>query len=604
MQVIRGIVWGQNRLVAPVNHMNWQHKLATDSAKLVVADRATPTAGEIIVDSLVANGIDRIFCVAGESYLGLLDALYDRSDIDTVVCRHEAGAGFMALADARLTGRPGVACVSRGPGASNAAIAVHTAEQDGVPFILIIGQVPRRDIRRDSFQEIDYGHMFGSIAKWTAEIIDPDRAGETLLRAVQVATQGQPGPVVIAVPEDVLTAVSRSQVVKPQAPIKAVPDPRDLTTLRQWLSEAERPLVIAGANLTQLGGREAFRTFLEGWDLPTVVSFRNQDLFPNAHRLYAGDMGLANPPAQMAVLRESDLVLVLGARLSDITTQGYTFPHLVRPQMRLVHVHPDHTAIGTHFAADLAIACDALAFINALGEPGATPVATPIRQRGTWIDRLKAEQRKIAQPRSFDVDDGVPFESVVDLIGRHLPKDAIVTLDAGTFAAPAYRVIPFTPPQRLLAPISGAMGFGVPAAVAAALREPQRPVICFVGDGGFLMTGNELAVAIERKLPLKIILSENRIYASIRVNQEREYPGRSIGTSFTNPDFELIGRAFGFNVTRIRSCEDLKCLPQILARSGPEFVVVDTSVKAVLPERLFDQTAGSSAHCSHLREQA
>lgn len=560
-----------------------------------------PTAAEIIVDSLVANGIDRVFCVAGESYLGLLDALYGRSDIDTVVCRHEAGAGFMALADARLTHRPGVACVSRGPGASNAAIAVHTAEQDGVPFILIIGQVPLRDIRRDSFQEIDYRQMFGSIAKWTAEIIDPDKVGETVLRAIQVATQGQPGPVVIAVPEDVLTAKTLAQVVQPQAPIKAAPDPRDLTSVRQWLSEAERPVVIAGANLDQFGGREALRAFLERWDLPTVVSFRSQDLFPNAHRLYAGDMGLANPPAQMAVLGESDLVLVLGARLSDITTQGYTFPRLVRPQMRLVHVHPDHTAIGTHFAADLAIACDAQALIRALGEPG----AISLKRRKVWIDRLKAEQRKIAQPRAFDVDDGVPFESVVDLIGRHLPKNAIVTLDAGTFAAPAYRVISFTPPQRLLAPISGAMGFGVPAAVAAALRKPQRPVICLVGDGGLLMTGNELAVASERKLPLKIILSENRLYASIRIHQEREYPGRSIGTHFANPDFELIGRAFGFNVTRIRTCDELRGLPEILARSGPEFVVVETSVKAVLPERLaVDPGAVPSARAANRREQA
>jgi acetolactate synthase-1/2/3 large subunit len=580
--------------------MNWQREVRAGSTMLPVGERATATAGEVIVDSLVANRIDRVFCVAGESYLGLLDALYGRSDIDAVVCRHEAGAGFMALADARLTGRPGVACVSRGPGASNAAIAVHSAEQDGVPFILIIGQVPRRDIRRNSFQEIDYGCMFGSITKWTAEILDPDRTGEILLRAIRVATEGQPGPVVIAVPEDVLNARTASPVVKPQAPASAVPDPRDLATVRHWLSQAERPLVIAGANVAKFNAREDFRNFLESWDLPTVVSFRNQDLFPNAHRLYAGDLGLANPPEQMAVLNASDLLLVLGARLSDVTTQGYTFPQLVHPQMRLIHVHPDHTVIGTHYAADLAIACDAQAFMSALGESRAGAV----KGRRAWIDRLKTEQRKIAKPRSFDVDDGVPFESVVDLIGRHLPDDAIVTLDAGTFAAPAYRVIPFKPPQRLLAPISGAMGFGVPAAVAAALREPRRPVICLVGDGGFLMTGNELAVAKERKLRLKIILSENRTYASIRIRQESEYPGRVIGTSLTNPDFELIGRAFGFNVTRIGSSDDLDCLPQVLTRCGPEFVVVDTSMKAVLPERgASGETTTSIAQASNLGVQ-
>ncbi|MBN8942910.1 MAG: acetolactate synthase [Rhizobiales bacterium] len=540
-----------------------------------------PTAGDIIVESLVAQGVDRVFCVPGESYLGLLDALHGRADIDTVVCRHESGAGFMALADARLTGRIGVACVSRGPGASNAAIAVHTAEQDGVPFILLVGQVAARDVRRTAFQEIDYGQMFGAIAKWTAEVTDPDRMAETMLRAIQVATSGQPGPVVIAVPEDVLTAETRLAPAPRQAAVKAAPDPEDLATLRRWLAEARRPLVIAGANFDRPGGREALRDFVDQWEVPAVVSFRNQDLMDNAHRLYAGDMGLANPPAQMALLRETDLLIVLGARLTDITTQGYTFPELVRPGMRLVHIYPDQAVIGTHFAADLAMACGAQSALAALGTPAAA--VAEVRDHG-WLTRLKTEQQAIATPRRLTVDDGVPFEDVVALIGRHLPENAIVTLDAGTFAAPAYRIIPFRPPQRLLAPISGAMGFGVPAAVAAALREPSRPVICMVGDGGFLMTGSELAVAIERRLPLKVIVSENRIYGSIRIHQERDYPGRVSGTGFANPDFELIGRAFGFSVTRIRSTGELAGLPAILARPGPEFVVVDTSVKAILPK--------------------
>ena len=266
------------------------------------------TAGQLIVDSLVANGIDRVFCVPGESYLGLLDALYGRSDIDTVVCRHEAGAGFMAIADARLTGRPGVACVSRGPGASNAAIAVHTAQQDEVPFILIIGQVPACNVRRDSFQEIDYRQMYGSIAKWCAEVTDPARMAETMLRAIQTATAGTPGPVVIAVPEDVLTAHADAATVCRQAAIGAAPTSADIATLRGWLAAAERPLALCGRALDRPGGREALRTFLEQWNLPAVVSFRSQDLLDNAHRLYAGDMGLANPPGQMAVLRQADLL--------------------------------------------------------------------------------------------------------------------------------------------------------------------------------------------------------------------------------------------------------------------------------------------------------
>jgi len=539
------------------------------------------TAGELIVDSLVANGIDRIFCVPGESYLGLLDALCGRPDIDTVVCRHEAGAGFMAIADARLTGRPGVVCVSRGPGASNAAIAVHTAQQDEVPFILLIGQVPARNVRRDSFQEIDYRQMYGAIAKWCAEVTDPARMAETMLRAIQTATTGTPGPLVIAIPEDVLTAPTDAAPVGPQAVVRAAATPADVATLRGWLEAANRPLVLCGRSLDRPGGREALREFLERWELPAVVSFRSHDLLPNAHRLYAGDMGLANPPDQMAVLRRADLLLVLGARITDITSQGYTYPDLVRPQMRLVHVHPDPSIIGTHFAADLAIACDPQELVAALGAPARQPGGAA---RAKWIHALGAERHKITMLRHFDVDDGVPFEDVVALVGRNLPQDAIVTVDAGTFGAPVYRVIPFAPPQRLLAPISGAMGFGVPAAVAAGLREPSRPVICFVGDGGFLMTGNELAVAMEHRLPLKVILSENHCYASTWIQQEREYPGRAIGTRFVNPDFALIGRAFGFEVTRIESRLELEGLPGILARDGPQFVIVQTSLDAVRPK--------------------
>jgi acetolactate synthase I/II/III large subunit len=537
------------------------------------------TVGELIVDSLVANGIDRVFCVPGESYLGLLDALYGRGDIDTVACRHEAGAGFMAIADARLTGRPGIACVSRGPGASNAAIAVHTAQQDEVPFILIVGQVPARNVRRDSFQEIDYRAMYGSIAKWTAEVTDPTRMAETLLRAIQTATTGTPGPVVIAVPEDVLTAHVTAATVAPQAAVRAAPHPADIATLRGLIASAVRPLVLAGRSLDRPGGREALRGFLKQWNLPAVVSFRSQDLFPNSHRLYAGDMGLANPPDQMAVLRRADLLIVLGALITDITSQGYTWPDLVRPQMRLAHIHPDPSAIGTHFAADLAIACDPRELIAALGPPA------PARQdREKWIEAVTAPRRRIATPRTFDVNDGVPFEDVVDLVGRNLPADAIVTVDAGTFGAPVYRVIPFAPPQRLLAPIVGAMGFGIPAAVAAALREPERPVLAFVGDGGFLMTGNELAVAMERKLPLKVIVSENRSYASIWIQQERDYPGRAIATTFANPDLAMIGAAFGFTVTRILSRKELDALPAILVRPGPQFVIVETSLDAVRPK--------------------
>lgn len=536
------------------------------------------SGGEIVVESLRAFGVDRVFCVPGESYLGLLDALYGHPEIDTVVCRHEGGAGFMALADARLTGRPGIVCVSRGPGASNAAIAVHTAQQDGVPLMLVVGQVAAGDVRRDSFQEIDYGHMFGRIAKWTGEARHPDQVGEIMMRALQIATTGVPGPVVVALPEDVLTAATRRTTIGVPTPLLSAPAPAAIDTLRDWLSAAERPLILAGSGLDRPAGREALRAFAEAWRVPVLVSFRRQDLFPNQHPLYAGDMGLSNPADQMAALRDADLLLVAGARLSDITTQGYTWPDLLRPRARLAHIHADPQAVGGQFAADLGLICEAKDALNALG----SPVKTAPASREAWRERLAAIRADIARPKPKVADDGIHFEQAVATLAAELSDDAIVTLDAGTFGAPVYRIVPFRPPQRLLAPISGAMGFGIPAAVAAGLREPSRPVICLVGDGGFLMTGGELAVALERDLPLKVILSENGSYASIRIHQERDYPGRTIGTSFTNPDFEAMGRAYRCEVSRLRTPADLAGLGEILRRPGRQFIVVDTSLSAVL----------------------
>jgi acetolactate synthase-1/2/3 large subunit len=540
------------------------------------------TTGNIIAKSLVANGVDRIFCVPGESYLGLLDAIYDEKSIDLVVCQHEASAGFMALADSRLTGRVGVECVSRGPGASHAAIAVHSAEQESLPFLLFIGQVPLRDIRRDAFQEIDYSKMFGSIAKWVAEVIDPDQIGEILLRAFQMAITERPGPVVVSVPEDILSAPSFGNIVKPQAKPRAIPNPADIVRTRHLLAASERPLIIAGSNLGQPGGREALMEFATKWNLPVAVSFRHQDLFPNNHRLFAGALGYS-PKSQLELLSKSDLILVIGDHLSHVTTNGYTFPPNVNQNYRIIHVYPDQSIIGIHSFTELAISCDAISFIHALGEfePG-LPLSSPHRER--WVEELRNMQTVLANPEVKEVKDGVPFELVIKHVGMNLAENAIITVDAGKFGLPIYQMIPFKAPQRLLGPISGSMGFGIPAAISASIRFPKCPVICFVGDGGFLMTGNALSVAIERRLPLKIILSENRMYGTVRAMQERQYPGRAIGTHFCNPDFELIGRAFGFEVTHIKAVEQLDLLKSALRSNGPQLVIVESSVEAILPK--------------------
>ena len=535
------------------------------------------TAADRIVEFLAGQGIDRAFCVPGESYIALLDALHE-SAIDLVTCRSEGGAGFMAVADAKLTGKPGVVLVSRGPGACNAAIAVHTAEQDAVPLILLVGQVERRDLRRNAFQEVDYAGMFGGMAKWVGEATDAEQVPELIARAHAMAMGGVPGPVVLALPEDLLAADCAAPLVPATLPGAVAPSPADAARLAALLRGAERPILLAGHGFEAAGGREALRAFAEAWQLPVAVSFRRQDLFPNRHPLYAGDLGLRNPDAQRAAFAEADLVLALGTRLTDITTQGWSWP---APGQRLVHVCADPRFLGWLFPAELAIAADARATVAALAAeaPGA-PAG-----REAWAARLHDLHLSDCQvaPRAWP--DGVAFAEVATLIERVAPADAIVALDAGTFGAPFYRKAGWTPPQRLLVPVSGAMGFGVPAAVAAALRHPERRVIGLVGDGGALMTGGEFAVAVARGAPMTLILSDNGSYASIRIHQERAHPGRVSGTSLVNPDFAAWCAAFRVPVTVVEGQADLPALEAALRAPGPSAVMVRTSLEAVLPAR-------------------
>jgi acetolactate synthase-1/2/3 large subunit len=535
-----------------------------------------PTAAERLIEFLAAQGVDRAFCVPGESYIALLDALHAHPRMDLVTCRSEGGAGFMAVADAKLTGRPGVVLVSRGPGACNASIAVHTAEQDAVPLILLVGQVEKRDLRRNGFQEIDYGRMFGGIAKWVGEATEPGQVPELIARAYAMAMQGVPGPVVLSLPEDVLAEPCPAPALPATLPAPAIPAPAEVARLAALLRGAERPILLAGHAFDRPGGREALRAFAEAWQLPVAVSFRRQDLFPNDHALYAGDLGLRNPDAQRAAFAGSDLILALGTRLTDITTQGWTWP---ADGQRLVHVCADPRFLGWLFPAEMALAADAQALIAALGAEASGAPAS----RAAWNVRLREIHVADTAVRATQHNDGVAFAEVARRIGGIAAKDAIVTLDAGTFGAPFYRKVPWVPPQRLLAPVSGAMGFGVPAGVAAALRYPDRQVIAAVGDGGALMTAGEFAVAVARGVPLKLLLSDNGTYASIRIHQERAHPGRVSGTTLENPDFVAWCAAFRVPVTRIDSDADLPALAAALAAPGPAAIVVRTSLAAVLP---------------------
>jgi acetolactate synthase I/II/III large subunit len=552
-----------------------------------------PTAAERLIGFLALQEVDRAFCVPGESYIALLDALHAHDRVDLVTCRSEGGAGFMAVADAKLTGRPGVVLVSRGPGACNASIAVHTAEQDAVPLILLVGQVERRDLRRNAFQEIDYAVMFRGIAKWIGEATEPDQVPELIARAYAAAMGGVPGPVVLSLPEDVLAMECRAPLPAATLPAPVPPSPNDVARLAAMLRGSERPLLLAGHGLDtpghpgdEDGGRAALLAFAEAWSLPVSVSFRRQDLFPNHHPLYAGDLGLRNPDAQRAAFAEADLVLALGTRLTDITTQGWTWP---TPGQRLVHVCADPRFLGWQFPAALALPADARATIAVLAAEA--PAAPPGRE--AWNRRLRALHLADCEiPPAVDLPDGVAFAEVARLAERVAPADAVVALDAGTFGAPFYRKVAWRPPQRLLAPVSGAMGFGVPAAVAAALRCPGRTVIGCVGDGGALMTGGELAVAVARGAPVKLLLSDNGSYASIRIHQERAHPGRVSGTALDNPDFAQWCAAFRLPVLRVEGRADLPALEAALRAPGPVAAVVRTSLRAVLP------TTGSAGPAS------
>jgi acetolactate synthase-1/2/3 large subunit len=536
-----------------------------------------------LLSVFAANGIDRVFQVPGESYIGILDALADFPSIDVVTCRHEAGAGFMACADGRLTQRPGVLMVSRGPGASNASIAVHTAQQDAIPLILIVGQIPKKDLRREAFQEIDYHKMFGSIAKWVVEATDPAQLGEIAFKAIRMATSGTPGPVVLVIPEDIQQqqAPQPRWVARPNAPTTAAP--ATLDALRAQLARAERPLIIAGGAFDKPQGRETLLAFAEAWQIPVAVAFRRHDVFPNRHPLYVGDLGLSNPESQMAAFHSSDLILALGTRLDDITSQGYTFPTLPQPQQTLVHCYPDDHIVGLHFAPDYGLTCDPVALAADLTPHERAPTT---QRRRDWSEQLRAIFEKIAAWPTREADDGVTFAQVVRVLAQKAPQDAIVCLDAGTFAAPVYRHFPFTYPQRLMAPLSGAMGYGTPAAVATQLRHPQAKVICMVGDGGFMMTGNEMIAAVERKLPILFILSNNNCYASIRIHQELQYAGRHVGTSLFNPDFVRIAEGFGMQGEAVTEAGQIEeAVARGLAARAPYFIEVQTSLNVVLPSR-------------------
>jgi acetolactate synthase-1/2/3 large subunit len=539
----------------------------------------TRSAAALLVESLAAHVVDRIFCVPGESYLSVLDALLDRPEIEVVTCRHESGAGFMAVADAKITRRPGVAFVSRGPGATNAAIAVHTAEQDAVPMVLFVGQIATTDRGRRAFQEVSYEKTFADMAKWVAEVGRADMIPETVARAFHVAQSGTPGPVVVSLPEDMLSAETAAAVTPPQPVALARPAEPDVAAAAARLAQAERPLLIVGGGIDSPRGRAALARFSEAWRLPVATSFKRQDLFDNTHPNFAANLGFNIPREQVALLTRADLVLAVGTRLGDITTQGYTLPRAPKPAEPLIHVHADPGQLGRVYATDLGIVADPVAFLEALAERA--PATAPAG-RDAWIDTLHGYHRNLAAWQPLEPGDGVDFGHVVQRLIGALPDDAVLVTDAGNFSSWVHRHFPFTPKNLLLGAVSGAMGFGMPAAVAAALRLRGREVVSFIGDGGFLMTGNELATAVAHDLPIRVFVANNRSYGTIRLHQEKNYPGRTIATDLRNPDFAVLAEAFGARGLRLdRAVDAGDVVRDALATPGPVIVDVRSSLSHI-----------------------
>jgi len=536
-------------------------------------------AALVLADTMVAHGVDRVFSVPGESFLALIDALRTRPSIDLVVARHEGGAGYMAVADAKCTGRPGVCLVSRGPGATNAAIAIHTARQDAAPLVVVVGQVTRRERGRGAFQEVDYERTFGDLAKAVWETADGATLAESFARAWVVATAGTPGPVVVAVPEDVFDDVTGAAPVAAPPPPALPPDDEAIARVADAIARAKRPLMIAGGALGSSDGRRALAAAADRHQVPVALAYKRQDLFLNASPLFAGYLGYEIPEAQVARLREADLIVAVGARLTDITTQNDTLPSAPAPAQDLVHIYPDPAQIGRVFATALGIVADPARSLRRLAE---LPAHGDLGARVAWARSLHEYARELAAYTPTPRPDGLEFGVVVSAAAGLAARDAVIAVDAGHFSSWVHRLWPWSPDQLLIGAVSGAMGLGVPGGVAAALRFPGRQVIVFVGDGGFMMTGAELATAVRQRADLTIVVGNNSAYGTIRHHQELQHPGHPYATDLSRVDFATYAEACGARGFRIREERDVApALREAFAVRGPAVVDAAISLEAI-----------------------
>lgn len=540
--------------------------------------------GHILAQQLVVEGVRRVFSVPGESFLAALDGLYD-AGIENIVCRHEGGAAMMAEAHGKLTGAPGVMFVTRGPGATNASAGLHVAMQDSTPLVCFVGQIARGHRDREAFQEVDYRAFFGPLVKWVAEVDQTDRLPEYISRAFDVAMSGRPGPVVLALPEDMLSAVAdvENRPARSNVP-PTVSDP-EVTAVLDALAQAQRPLVVAGGALWSQQAAEDLAGFAEAFDLPVAVSFRRQDYMDNRLPNYVGDLGVGMNPALGRRVQQADLVLALGTRLGDPVTGGYELLDPADPGTRIVHVHADANELGRVYRPAPGICAPAPAMLARLAQVQSAPVTW-----GDWTAAARADYEAWQKPQ--ETPGAVKMENIVSWLSQHLPEDAIICNGAGNYAAWLHRYFRFRGFKGQLAPTSGSMGYGFPASVAASLEHPGRAVICMAGDGCIQMTVNEMSTAVQHGATPVVIVANNGRYGTIRMHQERTYPGRISGTMLANPDYAALARAYGGHGEVVESGADF---PAAFARA------VASGTVAVIELRLDEDALSPGLTLSGLR---
>ena len=554
----------------------------------------TRTGAQILVDQLKIHGADTVFCVPGESYLAVLDALYDANSIRTFTCRHESGATIMAEAYGKLTGKPAIAMVTRGPGATNASAGLHIAMQDSTPLILLIGQVQRDAIEREAFQELDYRRMMGQLAKWVAQIDDPARIPEFLSRAYYVATSGRPGPVVLALPEDMLREPVAVADAKPWQRVEIFPGQSEIAAIAEALKLAEQPFLLLGGSQWDTASVKAIERFAKSHALPVGVAFRRQDHFDNEHPCYVGDVGIGINPKLAQRVKNSDLLIVLGARLGEMTTGGYTLIDIPTPKQKLVHVHADAEELGRVYQPWLAVNATPRTVAHALA--ALPPIDKPRWAQATEVARAEYEawQKPPKSPGK------IQMAEIVRWLDQHMPADTVYTNGAGNFATWLHRFHRYRGYGTQLAPTSGSMGYGFPAALGAKVTRPDRPAVCFAGDGDFQMTGQELATAVQYGLDVIVLVVNNGMLGTIRMHQERHHPGRTIATDLVNPDFAALARAYGAHGETVERTEDFAVAFERARASGkPAVIELKLDPEALTPRQSLSEIRAEALAQKH-----